>query len=484
MGPSVRYDPTATIGAPAPTAVARVTGKPEIEYRGAEKIQTAMKQTLEYEVNPQTSLVDGGNIEFFYPGTDCYVDLNNTYMLLQLKLVKADGSAVAAWDETTKTNNFTPGEEATTAVINYLPATMWKSVSTEVGGVVVTKPHNYYAYNAYVDAMLAYTKEYKGTRLGMSVVSDPDTFVTYGAVVDSIANPTFTATMHNRSKPFDVSNTVQVIAPVLHVNVCEQPLALPPRVPIKFTFVPNPGAFCVKATAVTAADGTNAAKIKDAAVTGNYKIQIVQAKLFFKLYQVDEMLDTILESGMISNPIAIPLRSVDIKSQIVTKGVASAEITICNGKWPRRVIVGFVRNDAVNGAYRQNPFYFNHMNINYIALRAGSTTFPKVPFTPDFANNMYCREYLTFQTACFPSGSLATNGITPEQFKNGSCLFVFDVTPDQDSADTHVSTPKSGALVLVIKTAQNVDTDYNAICLLEYDEILNIGGPRMVTLTQ
>ena len=441
-----------------------------------------MKQTIDYEVNPQTALVDGGNIEFFYPGTDCYVDLNNTYMLLQLKLVKADGTAVAAWSEAFSAT--TVGEDATTAVINYLPATMWKSVTTEVGGVVVTKPHNYYAYNSYVDAMLAYTKEYKGTRLGLSVVSDPDTFSQYGDPADSPLG-TITGTMQTRSKPFDASATVQVIAPVLHVNVCEQPLALPPRVPIKFIFVPNPGAFCVKACGVTAANGSStSAKLKDAAVAGNYKIQVVQAKLYFKLYQVDEMLDTMLEGSMVSNPIAIPLRSVDIKSQIVTKGVSSAEITICNGKWPRRVIVGFVRNDAANGAYRQNPFYFSNMNINYIALRAGSTTFPKVPFTPDFKNNMFCREYQTFQTACFPSGSLATNGITPDQFKNGTCLFVFDVTPDQDSADTHVSTPKSGALVLVIKTAVNVDTDYNAICLLEYDEILNIGGPRMVTLTQ
>ena len=107
----VRYDPTATVGAPAPTAVARVTGKPEIEYRGAEKIQTAMKQTIDYEVNPQTSIVQDGNIEFFYPGTDCYVDLNNTYMLLQLKIVKADGTAVTAWTEAFSTAATSPTEE-------------------------------------------------------------------------------------------------------------------------------------------------------------------------------------------------------------------------------------------------------------------------------------------------------------------------------------------------------------------------------------
>ena len=254
MGPAVRYDPTATIGAPAPTAVARVTGKPEIEYRGAERIQTSMKQTIDYEVNPQTALVQDGNIEFFYPGTDCYVDLNNTYMLLQLKLTKADGTAVAAWsDANTSGGANATDESATTAVINYLPATMWKSISTEVGGVRVTKPHNYYAYNAYLDAMLAYTKEYKGTRLGLSVVSDPDTFQTYGLdAKETPTAPTQSATMQMRSKPFDASGTVQVIAPILHVNVCEQPLALPPRVPIKFTFVPNPGAFTVMATAVTA----------------------------------------------------------------------------------------------------------------------------------------------------------------------------------------------------------------------------------------
>jgi hypothetical protein len=485
-GPKMAYDPTATMGVPAPTAVAQVQGKPELAFDTANKIQTVMRQTLDYELNPQTTIMDGCNIEFLYPGTNCWPDLNNSLMVLELQITKPDGSAIVAFNAGTGAANAVTDDSCLATPINYLPATLWKSVSCEVGGVRVTKPHNYNPYVAYVDTLLSYNSEYKKTRLGLSGWTDPDPAPKYGAADASMNTAAFA-----RGRAFATGQVVQWACP-LHINICEQPLAFPPKVPIKFVFTPNSSSFCLMSSGVLKAvdaSSPNPAmgnRNKDEEPAQAVKLKIVSAKIYLRLFEVDELFSTLKMAQMATQPFTIPLRTVDVKCTTMSTGSSSAEITLCNGKWPRRVIVGAVRSAAVNGnLYQMNPLYFDNLKMNSIHLRAGSTTFPKVPFTPNFDKNYFCREFHSMLNATFPSGSVATNGITPAMWDNGGCtLFVFDVTPDQDSANDHVSKPTSGVLQLMIKTTSSLDQDYSIIALMEWDEILKIGGPKEVVLIE
>jgi hypothetical protein len=212
-GPKMAYDPTATMGVPAPTAVAQVQGKPELAFDTANKIQTVMRQTLDYELNPQTSIMDGCNIEFLYPGTNCWPDLNNSLMVLELQMVKPDGTtAVSAFNNGTGSANAVTDDSCFATPINYLPATLWKSVSCEVGGVRVTKPHNYNPYVAYVDTLLSYNTEYKKTRLGLSGWTDPDPGPKYGTdpKTDSATISAMNSSAWSRAKAFQAGQVVQL----------------------------------------------------------------------------------------------------------------------------------------------------------------------------------------------------------------------------------------------------------------------------------
>jgi len=55
--------------------------------------------------------------------------------------------------------------------------------------------------------------------------------------------------------------------------------------------------------------------------------------------------------------------------------------------------VGFVSNEAYNGHNELNPFNFKNYSLRHIACYLDGTQYPQRPYTPDFTNKKYIREY-------------------------------------------------------------------------------------------
>ena len=66
------------------------------------------------------------------------------------------------------------------------------------------------------------------------------------------------------------------------------------------------------------------------------------------------------------------------------------------GKLPLRIIFGFLKASAVNGVYHQNPFNFEHFNLNYTTLVVSSRQQSTKVFSLSFVGDEvdYVREYL------------------------------------------------------------------------------------------
>lgn len=59
-------------------------------------------------------------------------------------------------------------------------------------------------------------------------------------------------------------------------------------------------------------------------------------------------------------------------------------------------------------------------------------TFPSNPLKLNFKNNKYIRAFDQLFEALDFSRDNTGNGITREGFKNGQCIFAFDLTPGED----------------------------------------------------
>src|ERR1044071_645911 len=113
-----------------------------------------------------------------------------------------------------------------------------------------------------------------------------------------------------------------------------------------------------------------------------------------------------------------------------------------------------VDSQAFNGTQQMNPFNFDHFNYNYLALYIDSTQIPAKPLTPDFKKKQYIRSFYTLFEGTGIHFSDTGNGISYEDYPNGYCLAVFDLTADLSCNESHWNIIKSGTLRAEIRFAE------------------------------
>ena len=66
---------------------------------------------------------------------------------------------------------------------------------------------------------------------------------------------------------------------------------------------------------------------------------------------------------------------------------------------PKRLVIGSVDSDALNGIITKNPFDYKHHKINFVALNVDGRQIPIKPLQPDFENAGYIRSYMGLYTS-------------------------------------------------------------------------------------
>ncbi|GFV84684.1 uncharacterized protein TNCV_4296661 [Trichonephila clavipes] len=118
--------------------------KSELDLFLPEKIQLAINPSSFVEIHPVDSISDSDTIEFLITGLgDAYFDLTHTYLNVQAKILKSDGSA------------FTPNDKC--EPINYLLNTMFSECHISLNDRQISSESNY-AYKAYIQSTLFHSE--------------------------------------------------------------------------------------------------------------------------------------------------------------------------------------------------------------------------------------------------------------------------------------------------------------------------------------
>ena len=107
------------------------------------------------EFQPVSSVSDGGPITFLSPGTEDYVDLSKTILVVRAKVTKANGSNLAA--------------DAKAGVFNNLLHSLFQQVDVFLKEKQVTQATGTYAYRAYLETLLNYGPAAKKSQLTASL---------------------------------------------------------------------------------------------------------------------------------------------------------------------------------------------------------------------------------------------------------------------------------------------------------------------------
>ena len=129
--------------------------KTELDLFSVLPTQVSLEKGLWIDHQLVSSVSDGGPITFLCPGTEDYVDLSKTILVVHAKVTKANGNDLEADEHVGIVNNF----------LHSLFKSLFKQVDVFLKEKQVTQATGTYAYRAYLKTLLNYGPTAKESQL-------------------------------------------------------------------------------------------------------------------------------------------------------------------------------------------------------------------------------------------------------------------------------------------------------------------------------
>ena len=428
--------------------------KSEFEYFVPEPVVTQIERSFYREYTPISALQHQAPIEFMVPGTDqIYLDVSRTYLYIRAKITKATGANLDA--------------DTQIGPINLPIHAMFSNIDVDLAGKTISDSNGLYPYRAYIETMLSYTKDAQESHLQTALWFKDTPGKLH--IVQSVGGNATNLGLKSRAVLFAESAEVEMTGR-LHADLFHQPKAIPQNCSMKVKLHPSKDSFML----LSGADVTNQAP------QIQYRFQIVDARLFVRSIQVSPAAVLAHEQVLTKANMRFPIRRVTMKTLAIPQNQTSIlHDNIYLGQLPRRVLMGLVLDTAMAGHYQQNPFNFQHFDVNHIALYVNWEMVPSKPYQPNFTSNQYLRDYMSLYQGTDTMYSNRAMNIARSDFAQGYALWLFDLSNDI-GASTCFSVPRTGSVRLELKFAQATTATINVICYAEYDAVIEIDKHRNV----
>lgn len=420
-----------------------LAARPELDLFSNLPTQAAIDDGFFTEYQPIGSLTDDNPVKFHVSGdSNSYVDLASSYIYLEVKITKEDGTNIGANEEV--------------GPINLLAHTIFKQVDISLNDILISDSSNLYHYRSMIETLLSYGNEAKESQLTMSMYAKDK-----AGKMDSTNNDN-TGLVKRRSY-FADSKTVQLIGK-LHCDIFHQHRYLLNGVDIKLNMVRNSN----KMILMAAADST-------------FKVKMVNASLYIRKVDVNHgiQLQHIEKMEKSLAPAIYPITRVTMQTFSVATGSLSCNESLVSGVLPKRIVIGLVESAACEGAMNKNPFNFKNFDLTYCSLLQDGKMIPRKPLQSNFTKNQSLRNYFTlFESTGKAFRDLGVD-IDRSEYPNGFALLVFDLTPELDP-DSCFHLIRTGTIRIELKFSSALAQPINVLCFCEHDSSIHIDKNRAV----
>jgi hypothetical protein len=425
----------------------------ELELFSVPPTQAAFEHGFWDTIHLTTSCTNSGPWEFIIHPDPFYSQLHRNYLITTLQVLKPDGTACAYAEGSPLHPQVAP--------INNIAQTFFSQIKVFINGKLVSDTGPYYAYRSYIQTILNYGQDKKESHLSVAGYYDdmPED-------IENVENTGFV----KRKDMFHNSTLVDIMAPIC-VDVFQTDRLMLPNTEIKIELNRNTDAFVME----------------------NYSTQPIAAgqppilgwKLVVKgmewaVRKVALMPSTHMGilAALQKHPAKYPLKRVEVTKITLTATSRSTPTTpVIQGQVPRRIIIGFISQTAFYGNVQHTPFKFEHYNLSEIQLEVGGRNYPRKPILCDYAQRRCARAYVQMIEACGYGYDNRSNYIDIRDFRLGSNLFVFDLSPGEDDT-AHWETYREGSVIINAKFAEDLPTNVQMIVYSEYDNLLMIDHNR------
>ncbi|XP_053210233.1 uncharacterized protein F54H12.2-like [Panonychus citri] len=398
--------------------------KSELDIFNVPPTQVAIDSVYETDYRPAASLESSRTYELIIPASEDFTDLSATMLHMNINILKGDSKVVNTTNLVKLVSNFGNA--------------LFEQIDLFLGSTNTSLANNMYHYQAYIEDLL-----YRyPTNIDESFIKN--------------------ATIVSEDKTYELYYR-------LHLPLCLQDKLLINGIPLVFRFTRSQSTFPL----IRMKDGD---KENYSIHISNFTLHLTRVKLFPDAHA------TIIHT-LETHPAKYFITRADTKSFTIPSGVSTMTIeNLFVGQLPKRIIIGCVKEEALNGDINHNPFNFENFNINHICLNIDGVIYPSIPYKPDFNKGNCMREYLSLYKALNQDEGIPQIELTYEQYKNGNVLFAFDIGGPLGAESGVLSLIKRGKIRLEIRFDKSITSSIKAIVFGQFDNLITIDKDRQVTI--
>ena len=402
----------------------------EFDYFMPTVIQSAILAEDYDEIAPTAPLNSNAanplsTLEFKIPATtDIYRDLSNTFLMLKVKLTKADGTNL--------------DDAAPIAPTNLFAHSLFSNVSVNLCGKDLTDKDSLYPYRALMETLLTYGKNVQETRGWLEAFSKDDAGRMDAITMDGTANSGF----KKRQALANASRVFTLIARP-HADILHQSLNIPPNCAMTIKYTPSTADF-----AIMEADG------------GTTKIALMDAILMVRIKKGAPELVLAQKEMLQETNMRFPLNRVIMQRYGIASGFKSLSVPLSfPGKLPKRIFIGLVLNTAATGSRSLNPFNFANFGLTDITLTVNGTE--QGSKNLNFGTGDIQSAYLRTLAALGLDIDDRSINLTTDDFAGGYAIYGFQIAPGPVDGTVQSVASSVGSIVanLTFGTALGANVD-------------------------
>ena len=395
---------------------------------------------------PMNSITNATTIIFSIMPTDDYIDLQESYLVVKVKVLKANGTALAA--------------DAAVALSDNVIGTLFKSVSVYLNGVKITTSNVYQAIENYFVTRFGTSKD--ATDIHVKMLQGLTGEV--AAKNDAKNNEATGWTIRKAWTTASREATFVGLIPSDFFRSCSQ--FLPPLQDLKIEFKLHDPEFVLTGT-------------------GNFKYELTSFEVFTRQVAVASNTTMALFKQQAVKPLILNFTSVEIQSFAMPAG---KQVEFVRGIFPHdmphQIFLVLIETDRVNGVFAKDPYKFENAKVEKVVLRQNGTPVMLECYNTNFDNND-AKELYYHVCQAFDVGFNGCDvNLTYEQFLNGSTMWAWTLSPDMDANNNVALLQKPGNFEadIYVRNGYTQNVDLTALFIGKFAKSVLIGSDNKVSL--
>ena len=479
--------------------------KSEIDLFSVPPTQLSLEKGRWIDYRPLSSVEnDDSAITFLISGTDEYIDLSKTILVVQGNVKNGDGS------------NLSGGTQTNVAPVNNFLHSLIKQVDVYLNGKQVTPAMGTYAYRSYIETLLNYDVSAKNSQLSSALYfkDTPGEMDSNGSLLRTRtitynkaptgSNSSFTFESgaskgykdgRNSNFDFDDDISTDIVSPgtgnqgfakrhefikdsktfvlsgPIFSDVFMGDRLLLNMLDLKVVLNRSSNAFCLMDT------NTGSNKV-------NSKVKLTDVVLKIRKVKVDQSVSDATELILKQTPALYPIRRVECKALSIPSGLPSVrKDNVFSGIIPKSFVFGLVDANSYSGENNKNPYNFHHFKVKTITLSVNGEEIPFKQLVLDYTSAT-AKDFIQAYTTLFSgTGKMYANtglDITREDYAGGYALYAFDLTPDMCNTTDYFNAVQRGSLSVDITFDEQTTVPINMVCYGDFENIICIDSERNV----